>query len=125
MLHLYAFLACQLQAKCIDLGVAILYIVLVSVFFGWGLFHRTRKQSPASRTKPLWNNVMEDADIHSVNREKNENPPMQVETNFRLFTKYQCIISFTCVCVLNFYNLCVWLTNYLYLTVTAILFSFL
>ncbi|KAK9928380.1 hypothetical protein M0R45_025517 [Rubus argutus] len=71
----------SIQAKCIDLGLAILYIVLVSVFFGWGLFHRTRKQSPASRTKPLWNNVMEDADIHSVNREKNENSPMQVLEN--------------------------------------------
>ncbi|KAM0964104.1 hypothetical protein ACFX15_022504 [Malus domestica] len=64
------------EGKCIDLAVAVLYIVLVYVFFGWGLFHRTRKTKPASRTEPWWN-VMDDGEVHS-NREKNENPPMQV-----------------------------------------------
>nr|XP_011465571.1 PREDICTED: Niemann-Pick C1 protein-like [Fragaria vesca subsp. vesca] len=66
----------SIKAKCIDLAVAILYIVLLSVFFGWGLFHRTRKQSPASKTKPLWNNVVDDGEVQSIRREKN--PPMQV-----------------------------------------------
>ncbi|XP_062027066.1 uncharacterized protein LOC133743216 [Rosa rugosa] len=68
----------SIKAKCIDLAVAVLYIVLVSVFFGWGLFNRTRKQTPASRKKPLWNNVMDDGEVQSISREKNENPPMQV-----------------------------------------------
>ncbi|KAH0974444.1 hypothetical protein GBA52_016343 [Prunus armeniaca] len=67
----------SIKAKCIDLAVAILYIVLVSVFFGWGLFRRTRKANPASMTNPWWN-VMDDSEVHSINREKNENPPMQV-----------------------------------------------
>ncbi|KAL6279197.1 hypothetical protein ACE6H2_016078 [Prunus campanulata] len=67
----------SVKAKCIDLAVAILYIILVSVFFGWGLFHRTRKANPASVTKPWWT-VMDDSEVHSINREKNENPPMQV-----------------------------------------------
>ncbi|TQD98300.1 hypothetical protein C1H46_016121 [Malus baccata] len=66
----------SIKAKCIDLAVAVLYIALVSVFFGWGLFHRTRKTKPASGTTPWWN-VMDDGEVHS-NREKNENPPMQV-----------------------------------------------
>ncbi|KAB2626246.1 Niemann-Pick C1 protein-like [Pyrus ussuriensis x Pyrus communis] len=71
----------EVHVKCIDLAVAVLYIVLVSVFFGWGLFHRTRKTNPASRTEPWWN-VMDDGEVHS-NREKNENPPMQVFEDVR------------------------------------------
>ncbi|BBH02663.1 Patched family protein [Prunus dulcis] len=67
----------SVKAKCIDLAVVILYIVLVSVFFGWGLFRRTRKANPASMTNPWWN-VMDDSEVHSISREKNENPPMQV-----------------------------------------------
>ncbi|XP_034215216.1 NPC intracellular cholesterol transporter 1-like isoform X3 [Prunus dulcis] len=67
----------SIKAKCIDLAVAILYIVLVCVFFGWGLFRRTRKANPASMTNPWWN-VMDDSEVHSISREKNENPPMQL-----------------------------------------------
>lgn len=105
MLCLYDFLVWELQAKCIDLAVAILYIVLVSVFFGWGLFHRTRKANPASVTKPWWT-VMDDSEVHSVNREKNENPPMQVKTNF--VSKYV-YINYVCSEIYISYVMCmVW-----------------
>lgn len=91
-----------MQAKCIDLAVAILYIVLVSVFFGWGLFRRTRKANPASMTNPWWN-VMDGSEVHSINREKNENPPMQVKTNFvSMYISIMCVLRFISV------MLCVW-----------------
>ncbi|KAB1203536.1 Niemann-Pick C1 protein [Morella rubra] len=67
----------SLKAKCIDFALAILYIILVSVFLGWGIFHRTREQSPHSRTKPL-GNVMGGGHLHSVNSQKDENLPMQM-----------------------------------------------
>lgn len=71
--------------------------MLVSVFFGWGLFHRTRKQSPASKTKPLWNNVVDDGEVQSISREKN--PPMQVQTNFQRIYVHLCVlISIICIC---------------------------
>ncbi|KAH7523402.1 hypothetical protein FEM48_Zijuj06G0007300 [Ziziphus jujuba var. spinosa] len=67
----------SLKAKCIDLAVAILYIILVSIFLGWRLFHLNRKKNPASRTKPLWN-VMEGGELQSVAQQKEENPSMQM-----------------------------------------------
>ncbi|KAK9271226.1 hypothetical protein L1049_026816 [Liquidambar formosana] len=67
----------SLKAKCIEFSLAVLYIILVSVFFGWGLFHRTRERNPASRMKPLLN-VMAGSQLHSVNGQKDENLPMQM-----------------------------------------------
>lgn len=44
----------RLQVKCIEFSLALLYIVLVSLFFGWGLFRRTsERRTLASTTKPL------------------------------------------------------------------------
>ncbi|KAL4271964.1 hypothetical protein GQ457_13G020620 [Hibiscus cannabinus] len=63
----------SLKPKCIDLALAILYVVLVSVFFGWGLFHQTRKRSRLLDTA-------DSGQSHSLNRqkaEKSENLPMQ------------------------------------------------
>ncbi|GFY86297.1 patched family protein [Actinidia rufa] len=45
----------SLKAKCVDFAVAILYIILVSVFLAWALFHRKRERSPANQTRPLIN----------------------------------------------------------------------
>ncbi|EOY15280.1 Patched family protein isoform 17 [Theobroma cacao] len=64
----------SLKAKCVDLALAILYIVLVSMFFGWGLFHRTRKRR-SFRMKPFLNTA--DGGESSVNMQKAENLPMQ------------------------------------------------
>lgn len=67
----------SLKARCIEVSVAILYIVLVSVFLGWGFFHRKRERSPTSRTKPLMN-VNDGGVIRQVNKQKDENIPMQM-----------------------------------------------
>ncbi|XP_057974422.1 uncharacterized protein LOC131162209 isoform X2 [Malania oleifera] len=66
----------SLKAKCIEFALAILYIILVSLFFGWGLFHRTRERNPASRRKPLFRS-MDGSALHSMNRHKDENIPVQ------------------------------------------------
>ena len=75
-----------LQAKCIDIAVAILYVILVSAFLGWRLFYLNGQKKPASRKKPLWN-AMEGGDLHSVNRQKEENPSIQVpaDISFQVF----------------------------------------
>ncbi|KAF3446900.1 hypothetical protein FNV43_RR12080 [Rhamnella rubrinervis] len=67
----------SLKAKCVDLVVAILYIILVSLFLGWRLFHLNQKKNPTSRTKPLWN-VMEGGELRSVSQQKDENPSVQM-----------------------------------------------
>ncbi|KAL0361852.1 UNVERIFIED_CONTAM: NPC intracellular cholesterol transporter 1 [Sesamum radiatum] len=67
----------SLKAKCVEVAVAILYIILVSLFLGWGFFHRKRNRSPASRTKPLVN-VPNGGIIRRANSQKDENIPMQM-----------------------------------------------
>lgn len=42
-----------MQAKCVDFVIAILYIVLVSLFLGGGLFHRIRGKKKTSQMRPL------------------------------------------------------------------------
>ncbi|KAK8623227.1 hypothetical protein V6N13_118115 [Hibiscus sabdariffa] len=66
----------SLNAKCVDLALAILYVVLVSMFFGWGLFRRTRKRSHSFRMKPF-SDTADGGESHSINRQKAENLPMQ------------------------------------------------
>ncbi|KAH9693859.1 SSD domain-containing protein [Citrus sinensis] len=68
----------SLNAKCVDFALAILYIILVSLFFGWGFFHRKRERSRSFRMKPLVN-AMDGSELHSVERQKEENLPMQVQ----------------------------------------------
>lgn len=41
--------------NCVDFSLAIVYIVLVSTFLGWALFHRTRERRAAASTEPLLN----------------------------------------------------------------------
>ncbi|CBI40718.3 unnamed protein product, partial [Vitis vinifera] len=67
----------SLKAKCIEFSLAILYIILVTIFFGWGLFHRTRERNPAPRMKPMLN-VMDGSELHSMNRPKDENLSSQM-----------------------------------------------
>ncbi|KAL7116492.1 hypothetical protein ACP275_03G008100 [Erythranthe tilingii] len=67
----------SIKAKCVEVAVAILYVVLVSVFLGWGFFYKKRKTSPVSRTKPLVN-VPNGGIIRRVNSRKDENIPMQM-----------------------------------------------
>lgn len=64
------------------------------MFLGWGLFHRTRERNPRSRTKPFLN-VNDGGQLHSVNRQKDENLPMQVHAD----------LTDALIIVIKFYNL--------------------
>lgn len=70
-----------MQAKCVDIVVAILYIILVSAFLGWRLFYLNgKKKNAPSRAKPFWN-AMEGGEVHSANQQKEENPSIQVHVD--------------------------------------------
>ncbi|KAK7840310.1 npc intracellular cholesterol transporter 1 [Quercus suber] len=60
----------SLKATCVEISLVILYIVLVSAFFGWGLFHqkRERRNRPSSM-EPLLN-VADNSEIDVVNLRK-------------------------------------------------------
>ncbi|XP_077219940.1 uncharacterized protein LOC143854074 isoform X2 [Tasmannia lanceolata] len=74
----------SLKVKCIELSLAILYILLVSAFFGWGLFHRTTgRRSSSSRRKPLLN-VKYESELHSVNKQKDDCRSLQEESPRRM-----------------------------------------
>ncbi|KAL5845464.1 hypothetical protein ACOSQ3_011519 [Xanthoceras sorbifolium] len=66
----------SLNAKCVDFALTILYILLVSVFLWWGFVHRSRERNRAFRMKPLSDGT-DGGELHSVNRQKDENLPMQ------------------------------------------------
>ncbi|KAK6939083.1 Protein patched/dispatched [Dillenia turbinata] len=66
----------SLKVKCIEFAMAILYILLLAMFFGWRIriFNRKRERRQASRMKTL--NGMDAGELHSANREKEL--PMQM-----------------------------------------------
>ncbi|XP_061372781.1 uncharacterized protein LOC133315219 [Gastrolobium bilobum] len=66
-----------LMVKCVDLILAVLYIILICVLLGWGLYHRIRERKPTYRTKS-GSNVISGDMPYSLNMEKDENPPLQM-----------------------------------------------
>ncbi|KAK4781437.1 hypothetical protein SAY86_015539 [Trapa natans] len=64
----------SVKAKCVDISLAILYIISVSLFFGWGLFLRTRGKS-ASQRKQLSRN---DSNQLYSSTQKNEDLPVEM-----------------------------------------------
>ncbi|KAI5590215.1 hypothetical protein BDE02_05G214700 [Populus trichocarpa] len=64
----------SLKAKCVDFALTILYIILISMFLGWGLFHRKRERNQTSRMNPL----SDIKDSGEVIRKKDENLPAQM-----------------------------------------------
>ncbi|XP_057728449.1 uncharacterized protein LOC130944243 isoform X2 [Arachis stenosperma] len=66
----------SLVVKCVDFILAVLYIILMAVFLGWGFYHRIRERKLSYRTKPE-SNVISGSVVHSHNREKDENLPMR------------------------------------------------
>lgn len=66
-----------MQAKCVEVAVAIIYIVLVSMFLGWGFVHRRKERAPVSSTKPLIS-APDAGIIRQINKQKDDNVPMQV-----------------------------------------------
>lgn len=85
------FFGWWVQARCIEFSLAILYIILVSMFLGWGFFHKKKQGNPASRTKPLMN-VTDDGVLNHVNMEKDENVPMQVHAKLLILTQFVCFV---------------------------------
>ncbi|XP_059647380.1 uncharacterized protein LOC132293774 isoform X2 [Cornus florida] len=60
------------KVRCIEFSLAILYIILVSAFFGWGLFHRTKERRRAASTmKPLLE-YKDEGEINYVNVQKHD-----------------------------------------------------
>ncbi|XP_010539022.1 PREDICTED: Niemann-Pick C1 protein-like isoform X2 [Tarenaya hassleriana] len=67
----------SLEAKCVDFSLAVLYIVLVSLFLGGGLLHRTRETKNAFGMRPL-SNAEAGEDQTSVKPQKADTIRMQM-----------------------------------------------
>lgn len=77
-IHLYIdvnFIYLSMQAKCVDISLAILYIILVSLFFGWGLFHRTGEKNASQRKQWFTNDGNQ---VYCRETQKNEDLPVEV-----------------------------------------------
>ncbi|KAL3617746.1 hypothetical protein CASFOL_038067 [Castilleja foliolosa] len=66
----------SVEAKCVEVAMAIVYLVLVPAFLGWGFFHRKRKTGPVTKTLPLVN-APSSSVVRRINSQKDENVPMQ------------------------------------------------
>ncbi|KAJ6731185.1 PATCHED FAMILY PROTEIN [Salix viminalis] len=62
------------KAKCVDFILTILYVILVSMFLGWGLFNRKRERDQSSRMNPV-SNIK---DSGEATGKKDENLPTQM-----------------------------------------------
>ncbi|KAI3797062.1 hypothetical protein L1987_39752 [Smallanthus sonchifolius] len=68
----------SLKAKCIEVSVAIVYVLLASLFLWWGLFHKRKERSPALRAKSSMN-VTNGGPVQQVHGKKDENISTQLE----------------------------------------------
>ncbi|GER42076.1 patched family protein [Striga asiatica] len=66
----------SLNAKCVEVAMAIVYIVVASIFLGWGFLHRKRT-SPTPQTKPIIV-VPNGTNVVRMSSQKNDNIPMQM-----------------------------------------------
>ncbi|CAA0807018.1 Patched family protein [Striga hermonthica] len=66
----------SLNAKCVEVAMAIVYIVIATIFLGWGFLHRKRT-SPTPQTK-LIIVVPNGTNVRRKSSQKDENIPMQV-----------------------------------------------
>ncbi|KAI3517965.1 hypothetical protein L1887_06233 [Cichorium endivia] len=67
----------SLTARCIEVTVAIVYIILASLFLAWGLFYKKGARNPTLRNKPMMN-VTNAGLVQQVRGKKDENIPMQM-----------------------------------------------
>lgn len=65
------------KARCIEVSVAVVYIILASLFLAWGLFYKKGARNRSLRTKPLMNVSNGDL-VEQVRGKKDENIPMQM-----------------------------------------------
>ncbi|KAL5562347.1 hypothetical protein UlMin_032094 [Ulmus minor] len=62
-----------LKVRCVELAVAILYILLVSAFFGWGFFYHTHEKStPVSSSEPLLNVLHDEIEYDNVRKDESQ-----------------------------------------------------
>ncbi|KAH9624778.1 hypothetical protein KSS87_022864 [Heliosperma pusillum] len=54
----------SVKARCSDIAVSVVFVVMVFMICGWGFLHQKSKTSPDSRTKPLTNTAGSDK-MHS------------------------------------------------------------
>uniref|UniRef100_A0A2P2MG79 Niemann-Pick C1 protein-like n=1 Tax=Rhizophora mucronata TaxID=61149 RepID=A0A2P2MG79_RHIMU len=67
----------SLKAKCVDFALSVLYIIMVSMFLGWGFFHRKRERNETSKMKPS-SNASDGGEILSTTGQKEDNPSVQM-----------------------------------------------
>ena len=88
---------CYLQARCIEVSLAIVYIVLASLFLGWGLCIKRGSRNPSLKANPFAN-VTNGGRVQHVRSKKDETIAMQVHTNVQFWLRvvliYQLVISF-------------------------------
>ncbi|KAK1406674.1 hypothetical protein QVD17_42191 [Tagetes erecta] len=70
----------SLKAKCIEFSLAIVYIVLASLFLWWGLFHKTKERSSNFIAKSTIN-ATDGSPSQQFHRKKDENIRMQMLEN--------------------------------------------
>lgn len=67
----------SLEVKCLELSLAIVYIVFISVLLLWGLLHRKRvKEHPSFRTNRLLN-AEDESELQTVNKPESSIQPAQ------------------------------------------------
>ncbi|KAL4186468.1 hypothetical protein AMTRI_Chr09g34040 [Amborella trichopoda] len=66
------------KVRCVDFTLTIIYIVLISTFFGWGILRRTRVRSSHSpRMRPLLN-AEDENQLRSADKQEKEIRPAQM-----------------------------------------------
>lgn len=71
-----------MQIRCIEFTVAILYILFLSAFFGWGLFHqKMERRRHSSSTEPLLNVLRDDCDSDNLQKDVSHS----TEVNFYFY----------------------------------------
>ncbi|XP_050366394.1 uncharacterized protein LOC126784899 isoform X2 [Argentina anserina] len=86
----------SIEVKCLDFSVSIAYILLVSAFFGWGLFHRKRERRRTGSTKEPLLSAIDDDDINPDNlqndesfaRKGHDDPQVTEEAELSLIQEY-------------------------------------
>ncbi|CAH1435314.1 unnamed protein product [Lactuca virosa] len=68
----------SLKARCIEVSLAIVYIILASLFLAWGLFYKRGARKTSLRTRPLVNVTNGGDQVQHVHGKKDKNIPMQM-----------------------------------------------
>ncbi|KAL5858640.1 hypothetical protein ACOSQ3_006098 [Xanthoceras sorbifolium] len=94
----------SLKVKCVEILVVIVYILLVSAFFGWSLFQRKReRRAPTSTVEPLLK-LTDEGVPHSSHMQEDENISLKAnEMDPRLTKRMK--LSYVQGCMSTFYRM--------------------